>query len=462
MQNRLTGLWQRVEAELFRPREATLRQPLDLALAVLRYPYALARDLAQGDLNLRAMSLVYTTLLSIVPLLAFALAVLKGLDAHKELEPLIYEFLEPLGDRASELTARVIGFVENIQGGVLGSLGLAFLVWTVISVIQKVEESLNWIWHVERIRSFARRLGEYLSLMVLGPVLMVTALGMIGSLTATRGVQWLLAHEPFGTLLVMVGKLGPLLVVSLWLAFVYAYVPNTRVRPTVALLAGFVAGAGWVAASAAFAQLAAYSTNLIAVYASFAIVLLALMWVWLNWLILLLGAQLAFYLQHPAYLRSGQREVHATARLRERLALSTMWLVGRSFETGDRKWTLDDLSENLGVPSAALAPVVRALEQAGLLTGTEGEAWVPGRAMDRIGLGEIVDAVRDGRVGRAARLRRANVVPAAEAVGESLDAAIREALGRRTLQDFVLGRGDEWPAGGGRPAEGRVTELRRG
>jgi membrane protein len=460
MEQKLRSLWRRVEAELFEQRETTLRRPLALALSILRYPYALARDLIVGDLNMRAMSLVYTTLLSLVPLIAFSFSVLKGLGFHRDLEPLIYEFFRPLGDRASALTDQVLDFVGNLQGGVLGSIGLVFLVWTVISVIQKVEESLNWIWHVARARSFARRFSEYLSLMILGPILMVTAFGLIASLTTYASVQWLLSHEPFGSMVVMLGRLGPWLLVSAWLAFLYAFVPNTRVRLGAALVAGAIAGAAWVAAGFAFTQLVAYSTRMMAVYASFAILLLALMWIWLNWLVLLLGAQLAFYLQNPRSLRSGQREVQATGRLRERLALSVMYLVGRAFESGERRWTVNALSRELGVPSGALGPVVDTLERCGLLTGTDDEAFVPGRDPATITLQEILDAIRDGRAGRAAMLRRAHTVPAADAACDAVEAAIRDTLGQRTLKDFAQERAipaDAPPRG----LEPRVTELRR-
>jgi membrane protein len=437
MEWNVARLWKRVEAELFEPRAADVRRPLALGVSLLRYPYALARDLIVGDLNLRAMSLVYTTLLSIVPLIAFSFSILKGLGVHEQLEPLIYEFFRPLGDRATELTARVTGFVDNVRGTVLGSLGLAFLVWTVISVIQKVEEALNFIWHVERVRSFARRFSEYLSVMVVGPILMVTALGLIASLSTNAAIQWLQSHEPFGTILVMLGKLGPLFLVSAWLAFLYSFIPNTRVKIGAALLAGVVAGAAWVGASFAFTQLVAYSTQMMAIYASFSIMLLALVWVWLNWLILLLGAQLAFYLQNPQYLRTGQREVQPTARLRERLALSVMFLVARSFEAGDRRWSLRDLAAELDIPSGALGPVVDALEREGLLESTESETYLLGRDPATVTLDAILCAVREGRAGRAAMLRRARTLPAADEAAELVEAAIRERLGRQTLKELV-------------------------
>ena len=266
--NRLLRPWQRFEAWLFRPPGGPLGRLAAGGFVVLRYAYALTRDLVLGDLNLRAMSLVYTSLLSLVPLIAFSLSILKGLGFQHDFEPLLFEFFRPLGDRADELTQRVLGFVDHMHGRVLGSVGLAFLVWTVLSVIQKVEESFNYIWQVERARSFARRYGEYLGVLVVAPIVVITTLGLVASLGSSSVVLWLAAHEPFGSLLVMLGRLGPWLIVGAGFAFLYTFIPNARVRLWVALVAGFAAGAAWVAASVVFAQLVGWSTRMIAVYAN--------------------------------------------------------------------------------------------------------------------------------------------------------------------------------------------------
>ena len=426
-----------LENLLFDRREPALTRPGEAVRGVLRYVYAIARDLIVGDINLRAMSLVYTTMLSIVPLIAFCFAIVKGLGFHHDFEPLIYDFFRPLGDKAPELTQRVIEFVDHTQGGVLGSVGLAFLIWTVISVIQKIEESLNHIWHVQQARSFGRRVSEYLSALVVGPIVVVAAVGLIASLSADAAVIWLASHEPFGLILVMFGKLTPLVLVTIGFAFLYSFVPNTKVHAGPALLAGLAAGAAWVIASASFAQMVGYSTRMMAIYAGFAIVLLALMWMWINWLIVLTGALLAFYLQNPQYLRSGQREVLPTGRLRERLALSVMYLVARAFAAGERHWTTARLSARLAVPSIALGPVVDALEAAGLLESTEHEAKVPGRDPAAIMLDAVLTAVRDGDNGRALTLRDANLVAAAATLADEVESALATQLGRISLKEFA-------------------------
>src|SRR4030095_8078700 len=104
----------RLEHWLFEPPESLIGKPLWTVARILRYPYALSRDILQGQLTLRAMGLVYTTLLSIVPLIALSFSVLKGLDYHRELEPMLVSFLEPIGEKGPELTAQIMEFVDNV------------------------------------------------------------------------------------------------------------------------------------------------------------------------------------------------------------------------------------------------------------------------------------------------------------------------------------------------------------
>src|SRR5271155_1701420 len=134
---------ERLEDGLFQ-RSRTMRPPWGPVLRVLRYPVAIVRDWLQGEIPVRAMSLAYTTLLSLVPLMVFSFAILKGIGARGDLRFLLHEFFRPLGSAATELTESVMQFVANMRGELLGSIGLGFLVYTVIATIQKVEASFNF------------------------------------------------------------------------------------------------------------------------------------------------------------------------------------------------------------------------------------------------------------------------------------------------------------------------------
>ena len=167
------------------------------------------RDLAFGQLTLRAMSLVYTTLLSIVPMLALSFSVLKAFGVHNQIEPALGRFLEPLGERGAEVTQQIIQFIANMNVGVLGSLGLALLLYTAISLIQKIEMSFNFIWHVPEPRRFGTRFSSYISVLLVGPLLVFSALGITAAVSSIGVVKGLLAIEPLGRLAAEIGKLLP-------------------------------------------------------------------------------------------------------------------------------------------------------------------------------------------------------------------------------------------------------------
>ena len=202
----------RIEQWLFEP-PASSPSLLRTVVRISRYPYALIHDIARGDLTLRAMSLVYTTLLSIVPLLALIFSVLKGLGYHRDLQPVLAKFLEPMGDKGVELTARIMDFIGNARGDVLGSLGVAFLLYTAISMIQKVEESFNTVWRVAEPRSIGRRISEYLAVLMVGPALIVAALGLMATLGHNEAVQAIAQFRPIGWLLHWFGKITPYILV---------------------------------------------------------------------------------------------------------------------------------------------------------------------------------------------------------------------------------------------------------
>src|SRR4051812_30145027 len=166
--------------------------PGALALRLLRYPYAILRDLSRGQINLYAMGLVYATLLSLVPLIAFAFAILKAFGAHRELQPIILEFFKPMGSAAAvEFTNKVMEFADSVSTGLVGSLGLALLLWTLLGTIKKVEDGFNFLWRVEEPRSFARRVTEYVALLIVGPIVVVSFIGLSHNALRT-------ASESFG------------------------------------------------------------------------------------------------------------------------------------------------------------------------------------------------------------------------------------------------------------------------
>jgi membrane protein len=405
----------------------------------LRLLVVLTRQLVKGQLNLRAMSLVYTTLLSIVPLLAVSFSVLKGFGVHNQIEPLLMNFLQPLGPKGKELSDNIIGFVENIRVGVLGSLGLLFLFYTVVSLIQKVESSFNYVWQVERLRGFAQRFSSYMSVVLIGPVLVFTALGVTATAMNNTLVQQLMNAEPFGDLVVSFSRLVPYLLVIAAFIFIYMFIPNTRVKFLPAFVGGVVAGVLWQSSGWAFAAFIATSSNYAAIYSSFAILILLLIWLYLNWLILLLGAQVAFYIQYPQYMSRRPVQLRLSNRLRERLALQIMFMVADHHLNQRDPWTLDDLVHDLVLPIQPIHHVLQLMVGAGFLSETSDSppAYLPRRDIGTITLVELYEVVRSAGENRLLSLKTLPHQFEVEQAMEAVQRAVEVQLGSRTLKDLL-------------------------
>jgi membrane protein len=416
-------------------RHAERGQPFALPLVLLRYPYAILRDLSRGQINLWAMGLVFTTLLSLVPLLAFSFAILKVFDAHRDLEPIIYEFFRPLGRDATELTARVMEFADSVSSGIVGSVGFALLVWTLIGTIRKVEDGFNFVWRVEQARGVARRFAEYLSLLIVGPLLLVAFLGLAHAALESQAAHQAANLPILQRALGLLQQLSPYLVVTAIFTAMYKLVPNTLVRWGPALLGGLVAGVLWAAVGKIFTALVIYTTRLTIVYAGFAVVIAALLWTYFGWLILLIGAQLSFYRQNPSYLRLGLVELRLSVEEIESVALRVMYLVGRDHVQGSSRWSIDGLARELRLPGIAVAQLVRALERAGLLATTDVRNLVPARDISQIGLNEVLDVARRQRSGHSEASVR-DMAPVEALLGR-LDGARRDACAGRSVRDLV-------------------------
>jgi len=410
--------------------------PIGVIIAtVLRYLYAMLRDFFSGQLTMRAMSLVYTTLLSIVPLLAFSFAILKGFGVFNQLEPYLTGVLAPLGAQGEQITKQILALVDNVRGSVLGGVGLAFFLYTAISMVQKVEESFNYVWYVSKPRSFARRFTENLVVLLVGPMVMVTAIGMITSIQSNAVVQYLLNNDALGPIFLVAGKFVPYLLISSVFTFLYMFMPNTKVNFKSALVGGVVGGVMWVTMGAIFTTFVLFATRTQQIYAGFAVAITTLIWLYLNWLVLLVGAQLAFYHQRPAFLRIGRQEPRLSNSMRERLALDIMFLAGQAFREPGRSITSSEVSSKLCIPAIALTPIAGALETAGLLLATEKEELMPGREMSRISLQEILDVVR--MKGETGSHRDPNWSETINALGTELDSALAKTIAGRTLSDLL-------------------------
>lgn len=402
----------------------------------LRLMYVVLHELIAGQLTLRAMSLIYTTLISLVPLLAVSFSVLKAFGVQGQIEPFLLEFLTPLGEKGEEIGANIIGFIDNMNVGVLGAVGLGMLFYTVVSLVQKIEQTFNHIWHIKNPRSFLRRVTDYLSVLMIGPVMVVSALAMTASMVSSTFVQYVIAIEPFGTMFYYLSLTIPYVLIIIAFTFMYMFIPNTSVKIGPALTGATVSGILWKTGGMLFASFAAGSTKYDAIYSSFAILITFMVWLYLSWLIFLLGSQIAFYRQHPEYVRPVSGNIELSSRQKEKLALLAMYWIGKHYYQGLKPWTLRTLNSQLGVPSDLLSNTLDKLISNGLILEVidKDTTYIPAKDLDAITLDELISITR---YAKDDVIKNTRIQAEVEDILTGLDQAYTSTLGKQTVREWI-------------------------
>lgn len=425
--------------QLWRIDTSALTRPRSILVNTVRLLYITFREYRSNELALRAMSLVYTTLLSIIPLLAFSISLLKGFGVvDSQLEPLLQKFLAPLGEKGPEIAGQIMEFIGRINFGVLGAAGLVMLIYTSISVIQKIEDSMNVIWKVIKGRSFARRFTDYAAALLVGPVLLFAMFVVTATLSSNTLVTKIAEIEPFGTIIVASGKVIPFTFVILIFSFIYYVIPNTKVKFFSALVGGAVAGIAWHITGWIFTVAVASSTKYAAIYSGLAVLIIFMIWLYINWLIVLIGAQVAFCHQNLKFLTLRREVFNLGPKLMEKLSIIVMYRVAYNFYNGLGAWTLGSLIAGTGLPREPVVETVNELMQKNLLIETKDNppCLIPPRSIEKIRVREIISAVRTTDQTDLVEKKYLSV-PAVDEITDRVENAVNEALGDLTLKDLV-------------------------
>jgi membrane protein len=406
----------------------------------LKIVVMVGRDFIQNLVKLQAMALAFKTLLSLAPLLAVVFSLLKAFGVHNRMEPALAEALAPLGEKGAEITVHLIGFVNKMSAGALGSVGLVTLFITVLSLMGTIEEAFNHIWRVKSPRKLARRFSDYLSAILVGPILVFAAVTITATLQNNAIVQSLLSLQALGAVILFLLRLVPY--ITLWGAFtfVYMFIPNTHVRLRSAVVGGLVAAVLWQTVGWGFAVFVASSTRYYVIYSSFAILLLFLLWLHVGWLIVLLGAQVAYAHQH-IHFYLGDRELLAqTPAGREKLALHLMLLIGRNFYHGRDPLNVAEIAAQLRLPAGIVKEFMVMFANLKLvLPLAEEDTYVLARAPETIAVKEILDGVRNS--GKSARAQRhgSKEESVINDILLDVDKAAAKVLEGKNLQALLLG-----------------------
>jgi membrane protein len=389
-----------IREDIWRIRAKGLPPPKAFGIRYLRILLAAASAFQEHRCQLRASALTFFSLLSIVPVVAMAFGIAKGFAFEKILQEKILERFPG----QEEILLEVFGFANsllaNTKGGLIAGVGVILLFWAIIKVLGNIESSFNDIWSVRKQRPMARKITDYLSVMLVAPVLLVLS----GSATVFVTTQLASITERFDVL----GILGPLVVlfleitpfVVMWVlfAFLYIFMPNRRVDKKSGLIAGIIAGSVYVIVQMIYVKFQVSVASYNAIYGSFAALPLFLTWLQMSWLIVLAGAEISCIHQNADMLEYGPDARQASHFFKRLVALRIVNHMSRNFATGEVPLTAIKISESLEIPRGLTAEILEDLTASGVLIeaanhGRDEAAYVPARDTDLLTVKFVVDAL---------------------------------------------------------------------
>lgn len=400
--------------------------------SALQTIYGISVNFATHNGPLRAAALTYTTVLSLVPFLAIAFAVLKGLGAQNALEPVLQQFA---GD-SEETIARIIAYVNNTNVKSLGAIGLVMLIVTVISLMDSIDEAFNAVWGVRETRTLQRRFSDYLSVVIVGPILLLAATSMTSSLQSQWLLQWLILNTYLGDAILLLFRLLPYLSVWIAMVFLYIFIPNTRIKFGSAVIGGVIAGTAWQLAQWGYFHFQVGVANYNAIYGTLSALPVFLVWIYTSWLIVLFGLEIVCAHQHRGHGFVGSRAFLLNVTAREELAVAVVVQVSLHFQKGGTPPALRQIAEELKLPVLPVESIVTELAQLGYLVLTAGNetGWLPARDPSEVQVSELLAAMR----GESALQAVTPVCLLAEDVVRQGQDGARKQLEGVTVRDLLL------------------------
>jgi membrane protein len=421
-----------------RPRSLTASGVRLLQLGVM-----IGRGFIRDELMLRASALTYTSLLSLMPLLLVSVSMI-GLVGGQD--RIIDMFVDQLTAVSPEARDVILGRLRETKIGSLGTVGGTLLIVTAVMTLRHLEKTLNDIWGIRKGRSWPRRFSDYLAVLIVAPILTATAISLSTTMQSAELFTQLLELPMVAAAFDSGLRYLPQLLFTVAFTFLYWFFPNTRIRPFSALLGGVVAMLLFSVARYAYVDLSVGATRYSVIFGGMVALPLMLIWLFVCWAIVLLGAEVAFAHQNLSHYRQELAQVTPGPAEREAVGLRIALEVAAAFCRGHSPPLAGELSESLTISVRTVREMLDALEEAGIVVRITGEdresAYVPARPVDRISVSNVLHAMRGERRGVGAVARR-DALPASafdEAVGSVLDAldAARAGVGDpRSLADLL-------------------------
>jgi membrane protein len=358
------------------------------------------RGFTEDRVQLRASALTYYTLLSIVPIAAMAFGVAKGFGFDGKLTTYITQSFESQKDVSVWILGFADKYLSNIKGGVIAGIGVVILLWTVMRLLSNIELSFNDIWEIKKARAMSRKMSDYISLVIIGPILIVAAF----SINIFLKQQVANSAEAFPLL----GYIGPILsalltllpYVFIWFVFMLVYIimPNTKVTVGSAFIGGVIGGTMFQIFQLIYINFQSVLFNYGEIYGSFAALPLFLVWMQISWLIVLFGAEIAFANQNVDHYEAESELFNISKHMKSAVTLLIVREIAINFRESKPPLTSSDLANVLDLPIRLIRDIVYELTDVGIITETvtnnvKDNAYQPATDTDNLTTSYVINAL---------------------------------------------------------------------
>ncbi len=330
------------------------------------------RNIDGSQITTRASALTYSTLLSIIPMLAVLFAIARGFGFQNIVESQLFSFFSGQEAAINKAMQYIDSSIQYAQGGVFLGVGVVLLLYTVIGLLSNIESSFNKSWGVKKGRTYYRMFTDYLALIIIIPVFLVLNYGIMIFLNSVDSGIGGIVMNPLM-------EVVPFLITIFLFIFLFLYIPNTRVKVSAALFGGIFTGVCFQVFQFLYISGQIWISKYNAIYGSFAALPLLLLWLNLTWMMILLGVELSFAFQNVNKFSFEYETENISRRYKDFVIILIMTLIVKRFEEGGKAYTSDELSESHQIPTKLTQDILFFLQEAGLIVEvTTEDDWVSG------------------------------------------------------------------------------------
>jgi membrane protein len=400
MRSALSKIINFITTDIWRINLNTLPRNKSIFVKILRMLSLAVQGFRNNKSMLRASALTFFTLLSIVPVVAMAFGIAKGFG----FEDMLDRELRTQLPGQEMVVQQVVGFahslLENTKGGMVAGFGVVLLIWSVVKLLGQIEEAFNEIWEIKTSRTAFRKFSDYLAIMLIGPIFLVSASSATLFVTTQLAqlTEKLALLRVFGPVILVGLKILPCFLIGILFAIIYMVMPNTRVKAAPGLLAGMIAGATYAIVQWGYISFQVGIAKYNAIYGSFAALPLFLIWLQVSWIIVLFGAEISFAIQNAKTYAFKDDLNGISIGYKKLVALQISHLIIRKFSAGEKPLTVPQIADTIEAPIPFVRHLISELLQSGIITNTTAGsanelAYLPARDINLLSVKTVVDAL---------------------------------------------------------------------